>query len=48
MDFCADTIHSSGYCSTDSEAMNKPFFTKESFSKESIFFGNVVFFRERV
>ena len=28
MDFCADTIDSSGCCSTDSEAMNKPFFTK--------------------
>jgi len=28
-------IHSSGCCSTDSEAMNKPFFTKESFTKET-------------
>ena len=28
-------IQSSGCCSTDSEATNKPFFTKESFTKET-------------
>ena len=32
-----EPIHSSGCYPTDSEAMNKPFFTKESFTKESIF-----------